>query len=209
MGFVHCDGCDNLECRKSGCMGAPICRRPCQDPAAIPALRERLPGRRELDTVELVVGPHLFDVSFGYFEADGRVSEIFFSGRLKSGQDLDTILMDLGIAISRGLQVRPEPAIVTMPAIAPGELTQPVNSAPVTIAFGRHERTGDLVALGIRAPDAPGLDAFLVELGAALSHALGELPDIYNVARPVPGPSPGATAPTGCASANQEHPACP
>ena len=66
------------------------------------ALRERLPNRRESETLDMHFGGRRFHVTIGRFP-DGRVGEIFVHG-YKAGTDMDLLCDDLGVVLSRLLQ---------------------------------------------------------------------------------------------------------
>lgn len=57
-----------------------------------------IPNRRAAVTV--TSGPLAATVSF----VDGHPFEVFFTARGKSGTDIDTLLSDLGIVISKAMQ---------------------------------------------------------------------------------------------------------
>ena len=64
--------------------------------------RERLPDRRGAETVELVYGDNAYTVTTGLYR-DGRPGEVFLSGA-KAGSDVDGLLADIGVVLSRLLQ---------------------------------------------------------------------------------------------------------
>ena len=64
--------------------------------------RQRLPNRRRAKTVDIEFGGNAYQFSIGYF-ADGRIGEVFVGGP-KSGSDMQGLLADLGVVISRLFQ---------------------------------------------------------------------------------------------------------
>lgn len=64
--------------------------------------RQRLPDRRQAETLNIEVAGNVYQLSIGYF-ADGRVGEVFLGGP-KSGSDMQGLLADLGVVISRLFQ---------------------------------------------------------------------------------------------------------
>ncbi len=76
-------------------------------PAATPTHRQRLPNRRENETVDLVFDGHRYHVTVG-FAPDGRPLEVFCHGG-KVGSGMDLILDDVCVALSLLLQHGIEP----------------------------------------------------------------------------------------------------
>ncbi len=70
--------------------------------------RERLPGRRPNETIDLEINGTLYAVTVGYYP-DGRVAEVFTHGA-KVGSTMDAILDDACILLSLLLQYGAEPA---------------------------------------------------------------------------------------------------
>ena len=64
--------------------------------------RDRLPARRQSETVDLWHGGQRYHVTVGQYP-DGRVGEVFLSGA-KSGSDVDGLCADVGVLVSRLLQ---------------------------------------------------------------------------------------------------------
>ena len=64
--------------------------------------RERLPNRRSAETRELLYGDNAYTVTTGHYR-DGREGEVFLSGA-KAGSDVDGLLADIGVVLSRLLQ---------------------------------------------------------------------------------------------------------
>ena len=64
--------------------------------------RRRLPDRRPNETHEIEIGRAHYIVTVGFFP-DGRPGEIFIAGG-KAGSQIDSILDDAAIALSRCLQ---------------------------------------------------------------------------------------------------------
>ena len=76
-------------------------------PAATPTHRQRLPNRRENETVGLVFDGHRYHVTIG-FAQDGRPLEVFCHGG-KVGSGMNLILDDACVALSLLLQHGIEP----------------------------------------------------------------------------------------------------
>ncbi len=70
--------------------------------------RERLPDRRQSETVDLWHGGRRYHLTIGEFP-DGRPGEIFLHGA-KPGSDTDLLCDDIGVLISRLLQYGDDPA---------------------------------------------------------------------------------------------------
>ncbi len=70
--------------------------------------RERLPDRRQAETVDLRHGGRRYHVTIGQYD-DGRPGEIFLHGA-KPGSDTDLLCDDIGVLISRLLQHGDDPA---------------------------------------------------------------------------------------------------
>ncbi len=70
--------------------------------------RERLPDRRQADTVDLWHGGRRYHVTIGQYD-DGRHGEVFLHGA-KPGSDTDMLCDDIGVLISRLLQHGDDPA---------------------------------------------------------------------------------------------------
>ena len=64
--------------------------------------RQRLPDRRMSITFDLKHGSACYSVSVGVYD-DNRPGEVFLTGG-KSGSDMDGLLADLGVLLSRSLQ---------------------------------------------------------------------------------------------------------
>ena len=64
--------------------------------------RERLPDRRQSVLLDLEHQGARYDLCVGLYQ-DGRPAEVFLSGA-KSGSDVDGLLADLGVLLSRALQ---------------------------------------------------------------------------------------------------------
>ncbi len=75
--------------------------------AAVPAPRQRLPNRRENETVDLVFEGHRYHVTVG-FAPDGQPLEVFCHGS-KVGSGMDLILDDACVSLSLLLQHDVEP----------------------------------------------------------------------------------------------------
>ena len=64
--------------------------------------RERLPDRRQAETVDLHYGGRRYHLTIGAY-SDGRVGEVFLHGATV-GSDVDGLCGDVGVLISRLLQ---------------------------------------------------------------------------------------------------------
>ncbi len=70
--------------------------------------RERLPDRRQAETVDLHYGGQRYHLTIGEYP-DGRPGEIFLHGA-KPGSDVDLLCDDIGGLVSRLLQYGDDPA---------------------------------------------------------------------------------------------------
>ncbi len=70
--------------------------------------RERLPDRRQADTLDLYYQGRRFHLTIGEYN-DGRPGEVFLHGA-KPGSDTDLLCDDIGVLISRLLQHGDDPA---------------------------------------------------------------------------------------------------
>ena len=70
--------------------------------------RERLPARRQCETVDLHYGGQRFHLTIGQYD-DGRPGEVFLHGA-KVGSDVDGLCGDVAVLISRLLQFGDDPA---------------------------------------------------------------------------------------------------
>ncbi len=70
--------------------------------------RERLPDRRQAETVDLWYDGRRFHVTIGQYD-DGRPGEVFLHGA-KPGSDVDLLCDDIGVLVSRLLQYGDDPA---------------------------------------------------------------------------------------------------
>ena len=70
--------------------------------------RERLPDRRQAETVDLHYGGRRYHLTIGAYN-DGRVGEVFLHGATV-GSDVDGLCGDVGVLISRLLQLGDDPA---------------------------------------------------------------------------------------------------
>ncbi len=75
--------------------------------------RERLPDRRQAETVDLWHGGRRYHLTVGKYP-DGRPGEIFLHGA-KPGSDTDLLCDDIGVLISRLLQHGDSPAAAIEP----------------------------------------------------------------------------------------------
>jgi len=145
-----------------------------------PGPRIRPPNRRA-GLVLTIVSPtggaagepgagHVFEVMLGVDPESGRIIELFFTSRGKVGGDVDAILMDLGIEISRSLQ-RPDPHLagIEHARVLQLDLGGRLVSACLSIDAG-----GDLAALDLKAA-RNGDNALLAPIGAEITAALQEI----------------------------------
>ncbi len=72
--------------------------------------RERLPDRRQAETVDLQYGGRRYHLTIGQYD-DGRPGEVFLHGA-KPGSDTDLLCDDIGVLISRLLQHGDDPAVL-------------------------------------------------------------------------------------------------
>ena len=70
--------------------------------------RERLPDRRQSETVDLWHGGRRYHVTIGQYD-DDRPGEVFLHGA-KPGSDVDLLRDDIGVLMSRLLQYGDDPA---------------------------------------------------------------------------------------------------
>ena len=70
--------------------------------------RERLPDRRQAETVDLLFGGQRYHLTVGEY-SDGRPGEVFIRGA-KPGSDTDLLCDDIGVLMSRLLQHGDDPA---------------------------------------------------------------------------------------------------
>ena len=70
--------------------------------------RERLPNRRQSETVDLWHGGQRYHLTIGEYP-DGRPAEVFLHGA-KPGSDTDLLCDDIGVLVSRLLQHGDDPA---------------------------------------------------------------------------------------------------
>ena len=70
--------------------------------------RERLPNRRQSETLDLWHGGQRYHLTVGEYN-DGRPGEVFIHGA-KPGSDTDLLCDDIGVLISRLLQYGDDPA---------------------------------------------------------------------------------------------------
>ena len=64
--------------------------------------RESLPNRRRAVTFDIETGAGAYSVGIGLYD-DDRLGEVFISGS-KTGSDMDGLLADVGVLLSRSLQ---------------------------------------------------------------------------------------------------------
>jgi len=106
--------------------------------------RERLPDRRQAETLDLWHGGRRFHVTIGQYD-DGRPGEVFIHGHTP-GSDTDLLGDDIGVLISRLLQYGDDPATL---AAGVGRLG---NGDPASIIGA----IADVLALKAAEPPSPG-----------------------------------------------------
>jgi hypothetical protein len=84
--------------------------------------RRRLPDRRENETFEVEIEGQAYCVCLGFFPDTGQVGEVFLSGG-KVGSQIDAVLDDASILISRCLQS----------GIAPADLAKSMSKVPTSM----------------------------------------------------------------------------
>ena len=87
--------------------------------------RQRLPDRREAETVNIKIGGNEYKLGIGYFP-EGRIGEVFIAGP-KSGSDMHGLLADLGVVISRLFQHGDTPASLAAGMARLGDGTTPAS----------------------------------------------------------------------------------
>ncbi len=106
--------------------------------------RERLPDRRQSETVDLWHGGRRFHLTIGEYP-DGSSGEVFIHGA-KPGSDTDLLGDDIGVLISRLLQYGDNPA-----SLAAG-LGRLGNGDPASIVGA----IADVLAAKAPGPSSPG-----------------------------------------------------
>lgn len=102
----------------------------------------------------------------GFDPRSGRIVELFFTSRGKIGQEIDEILMDLGIEISRALQ-RPGPTGTGRQDL----LTVDLGGRIDIEARIRYDASGALSGLDLWSP-GDGLCALIGPLGGQITEAV-------------------------------------
>lgn len=87
--------------------------------------RERLPNRRRAETVNIEISGNAYQLSIGYYD-DGRIGEVFLGGP-RSGSDMQGLLADLGVVISRLFQFGDTPASLAAGMARLGDGTTPAS----------------------------------------------------------------------------------
>ncbi len=106
--------------------------------------RERLPDRRQAETVDLHYGGRRYHLTIGEYPS-GKPGEIFLHGGTV-GSDVDGLCGDVGVLISRLLQYGDDPASL---AAGVGRLG---NGAPASIIGA----VADVLAAKAAGPSSPG-----------------------------------------------------
>ena len=88
--------------------------------------RERLPDRRQAETLDLWHGGQRYHLTVGEYN-DGRPGEVFIHGATP-GSDTDLLCDDIGVLISRLLQYGDDPA-----ALAAGLGKLGIGQAPASL----------------------------------------------------------------------------
>ncbi len=107
--------------------------------------RERLPDRRQAETVDLHYGGRRYHLSIGEYD-DGRPGEVFLHGA-KPGSDTDLLCDDIGVLMSRLLQYGDDPASL---ASGMGRLGDGESPASIIGAVA------DVLASKAAGPSSPG-----------------------------------------------------
>lgn len=107
--------------------------------------RERLPDRRQAETVDLWHGGRRYHVTIGQYD-DGRAGEVFLHGA-KPGSDTDLLCDDIGVLVSRLLQHGDSPAAL---AAGLGKLGDGKSPASIIGAVA------DILASKAAGPSSPG-----------------------------------------------------
>ena len=107
--------------------------------------RERLPDRRQAETVDLWHGDQRYHLTIGEYP-NGRPGEVFIHGS-KPGSDTDLLYDDIGVLISRLLQHGDSPAAL---ATGLGRLGDGETPASIVGAIA------DVLALKAAEPPSPG-----------------------------------------------------
>ena len=110
--------------------------------------RERLPDRRQAETVDLHYGGRRYHLTIGAYN-DGRVGEVFLHGATV-GSDVDGLCGDVGVLISRLLQYGDNPALL---ASGMGRLGDGKSPASIIGAVA------DVLAGKAAGPSSPGGEA--------------------------------------------------
>ncbi len=110
--------------------------------------RERLPDRRQSETLDLHYGGRRFHLTVGEYN-DGRLGEVFIHGA-KPGSDTDLLCDDIGVLVSRLLQFGDDPASLSLGV---GRLGDGKSAASIIGAVA------DVLAGKAAGPSSPGGEA--------------------------------------------------
>ena len=110
--------------------------------------RERLPDRRQAETVDLWHGGRRFHVTIGQYD-DGRPGEVFLHGATV-GSDVDGLCGDVGVLISRLLQYGDNPASLASGMGRLGDGKSPASLVGLI---------ADVLAAKAEGPSSPGGEA--------------------------------------------------
>ena len=104
--------------------------------------RQRLPNRRENETVDLMFEGHRYHVTVG-FELDGRPREVFCHGS-KVGSGMDLILDDACVALSLLLQhdIEPQSLAYSMGRLGDGAAASIIGALVDLLQSFDRERAG-------------------------------------------------------------------
>ncbi len=107
--------------------------------------RERLPDRRQAETLDLWHGGRRYHLTVGQYD-DGRPGEVFLHGA-KPGSDTDLLCDDIGVLVSRLLQHGDSPAALSAGL---GKLVEGKSPASIIGAVA------DVLAAKAAGPSSPG-----------------------------------------------------
>lgn len=73
-------------------------------------MRQRIPNRRISEQFKIETATQRLICTIGFDLAAGKIVEIFFTDRTKTGSGLDSMLYDTGVLLSMALQYGAKPA---------------------------------------------------------------------------------------------------
>ena len=108
------------------------------------ATRHRLPNRRRAVTFDVEHGGATYSVGIGLYD-DDRLGEVFIGGA-RAGSDLNGLLADVGVLVSRGLQHGDSIEALAAATARLGDGTTPASVIGAVLALlaapGHSERRG-------------------------------------------------------------------